>query len=120
MDGGVAAFFRADGPRAADILRPRRNGIVLSLAESVPDGMDRREIDHIETERRNVGKARRAILERSVPSGLGRAGPGENLIPGGKLRLLAIDDHRQPLLKLRRELLLRVAQNGAQQIRVER
>src|SRR4051812_28682723 len=44
----VSALFAANAPRASDITGTRRLGVVRTFAMSVSDGMDRRQINHVE------------------------------------------------------------------------
>ena len=63
VDGGVAALGRADGPRAADVVGPGVEGVVAALAGGGADGVDRREVDHVEAHGghgRQPARARRA------------------------------------------------------------
>src|SRR6266567_6107781 len=69
MYRSMSAFLRSDGPRAADIIRLSRGGVVFPLSRCAPDGMNWRKIDDIETHRCNVGEPRLAVPQSSVPSG---------------------------------------------------
>ena len=66
MDRRVAAFFRTDGPGAAGIAGLRGGGVVFAFAKSGADGMDRRQIEDVETEARDVVEARLNVFEGSV------------------------------------------------------
>src|SRR5262249_38587486 len=54
MDRGVAAFARPDRIGAAGIAGRGGERIVTSLAVDPADGMDRRQIDHVEAERADL------------------------------------------------------------------
>ena len=54
MQGIVAAFLAADGVRTSRIVRACRQRIVLAFAIGHSDGMDRRQIEHIEAQRSDV------------------------------------------------------------------
>src|SRR5688572_21637300 len=64
----VAALRRADGPRAADVARVRRNGVVLSLARGVADGVYRREVEDVEAHFLHVRQALDHVAEAAVPA----------------------------------------------------
>ncbi len=48
VDRLMPTLLRADGPGAARIIRIRSRGVVASLAEAAADGMNGRQIEHIE------------------------------------------------------------------------
>src|SRR5690606_41945168 len=83
MGGLVAAGASADRPRAARVARGRVERVVSPFAMRLADRMDRRQIDDIEAERRDVRQPRLRALERAVPlaSPAGRGGKGP--YPGG-------------------------------------
>src|ERR1700722_3290188 len=54
VNGSMTAFVGADGPGTAHIIVLRRYRIIFSLSERLPDRMDRREINDIETHGRDV------------------------------------------------------------------
>src|ERR1700733_8428292 len=70
MNGGMAALFGADRPWAANIIRLRSDGIIFSFPECLPDRMNWREINDVETHGRDVGKRGFAIAAAAVPPGL--------------------------------------------------
>ena len=55
MNRLVAAFFGADGPRAAGVVRARFQSVVGAFAVAVPDRMDRRQVQHVEPHAGDVG-----------------------------------------------------------------
>ena len=61
LERRVAAAFVSDCPRAAWIVRPRFEAVVFPLAEGVTDRMNRRQVEHVETHRSNVGQAPRGL-----------------------------------------------------------
>src|SRR5262252_179006 len=82
--GLVAAFARADCPRAARVARRRGDGVVATLASCHADGVYGREIEHVEAHGRDVGEPRLAIPERAVA----RTGGGawKHLVPAAETR----------------------------------
>ncbi len=90
MNGLVAAFIRSDRPGDAGIVRGTLGGVVGSLAERPADGMDRRQVEHVEAEVGDVWQAVDDVAKRPVTPGIGRCRPREQLVPGreaGELRL---------------------------------
>ena len=61
----MPALCRADGPRASHISGLGGNCIVFSLAKGAPDGMNRRQVQHVESHLGHIGQPRFAI--RKVP-----------------------------------------------------
>src|SRR5689334_11302645 len=49
MDGGVAPLGGADAPGAPDVLGRGVGGVVSSLAEGRADGVNRRQVEHVES-----------------------------------------------------------------------
>ena len=82
VDGLVAAFPRADGPRAPRVARTRGGGVVASLAPRDADRVDRGKVQDVEAQVRDVGEARLAVLERAVTRAGRRA--GKHLVPALK------------------------------------
>ena len=66
--GIVSAFFRANGPRAADIVRRSLLPVVLAFAVDPADGMYRRKIENVEAHFRDVGQPLLAIAKRTMAS----------------------------------------------------
>src|ERR1041385_2124426 len=95
MDRRMSSFHRADSPRTAWIRGAAGRRIVLSFPIGLPYGMDRREVQHIESHRGDIGQARFAIFERAMPAGLGAARTREHLIPGTEAGLLSIHHYRE-------------------------
>src|SRR5713226_517822 len=95
VNGFMAAFRRSDGPRTSDITRPGRQGIVFAFTECSSNRMNRRKVEDVETHRGNVGQPLFAIPKGSMTLLFVRARPGEDLVPCGEARFLAIDDNRQ-------------------------
>src|SRR5690606_23002299 len=56
MDGLVAPICGADRPRASRVVGARFEGVVGSLAEGLPDRMNRRKVENIEAHRGDVGQ----------------------------------------------------------------
>ncbi len=86
----------ADGPGRPGVARLGVERVVASLAVEAPDRVDRREVEHVETHRRDRGDAlgsgaEGAALDRAVLVQLGALGPREELVPGPDSRALALD-----------------------------
>ena len=63
---GMAAVGRAYRVRAARIVGARRQGVVGSLTERFADGVDRREVQHVETHVADGRQASDGVAERAV------------------------------------------------------
>src|SRR5690606_8825898 len=95
MDGIVTSFVGTDRPRRTHIVRARDESVVRTLAVDLADGMDRRQIHHVETHRCDAGQVgggsgegavpRRAVL---VPSS---GGTGKELVPRTEQRPRPVD-----------------------------
>ena len=92
VDCAMAALRRTDRIGAARIAWLRNGAVVLAFAVDPADRMDRHEIDDIETEPRDLGKARDAIVEAGALAGHLSLAAREHLVPGGKARRFAVDD----------------------------
>src|SRR5690606_23626872 len=88
----VSARLATDGPRRADVSRLAHAGVVAALAVREPDGVDRREVNHVEAEGRDLRDAPLGVAEGAVAPGLRALGAREQLVPGGEGRLRAIHD----------------------------
>src|SRR5262249_35453549 len=92
VDGAVAAFRGTDRVGAAGIARLRHGAVVLAFAVDPADRMDRDEIDNVETEPRDLRKARNAILEAGALAGHPPLTARKHFIPRSKARRFAVDD----------------------------
>src|SRR5215208_2261398 len=108
MDRLVTAFLGADRPGAADVAAFRADGVVTALAVRPPDGMDRRQVDHVEPELREL---RQDLLDACEAA----ERPGEQLVPGAEAgeRHIGVDAELDvelhlvvPVVALRRKELL--------------
>ena len=73
VDGGVAALVAADRPRDAGIVRPRRRWRCCGpLRNWRADGVDGRQVEHVEAQPRHVRQPGDDVAEGAVPAGLGR------------------------------------------------
>ena len=83
MNRVVAAFGRADRPGAPDVTRLGALGIVAALAVRAADRVDRREVDDVEAELREL---------RDDPCHAGEPAPGsrEQLVPGARAGALPL------------------------------
>ena len=66
MNALVAALGRADGPRTAAIAGLGFRRVVAAFAERDADGMNGRQVDHVEAHLGDVGQALFAIGEGAV------------------------------------------------------
>src|SRR5215510_1872804 len=131
MNGLVAAFFCADGPRATDVVGAGRERIIFSLAERVADGMNGWKIEDIETHSCDIGQTVYTVAQRAVLTRCAGEGTGKQLIPRAKARLDALDVHPQLLIvsdypaairifsHQRRERIIEPALNGRRFISTE-
>src|SRR5438876_2466728 len=106
---GVSPRGRADGPRAPDVVRRGRDRVVAALAESGTDGMDRRQVQDVES---HPGNARQLRLH-AAKSG---EGTGEELVPRAVRRPGAVDLDGQLARVARSERPLRVARHQREQL----
>ncbi len=97
LDLAMPARGSADGPRAAHIVGMGGERVVFALSGSDADGMDGREINHIEAHRLCVIKARQAVAEGAVPVVAALGAPREKLIPCREPRPLAFDNDAERL-----------------------
>jgi len=95
LHGPVAAVLVADGPGGAGVARLGREPVVPPLAEARPDGVDGREVDHVEAHGREVGQPLHRVAEGAVPAGHPPLGAGEQLVPGGEAGPGPIHHHLQ-------------------------
>jgi hypothetical protein len=79
QDRLVPALGRADGPGAAHVVGAGLERVVRPLALHAADGMDRREIQHVEAHFGNGGQARLHVAEGAVHAGLGRRPSAERV-----------------------------------------
>ncbi|KFB74259.1 MAG: hypothetical protein AW09_000466 [Candidatus Accumulibacter phosphatis] len=91
----VAAVFVTDRPGTADVAWYGNQAVVLALAKTVTDGVDRRQIDDVETHRLDVVQATDAVLQGAMPVRHVALRTREELIPGGKTGDWPIDHDRQ-------------------------
>src|SRR5918995_4274820 len=132
MNRLMAAFLRADCPRAADIIRAGRETAVLAFAISPADRMNRRQVQHRKSQLGNVRKTRHAIAQGAVFSRLIGAGTRKALVPAAELGQWLIDDNPKLLIVTggpapvrvlaheRRQLLIECRLNGLGLLRAKR
>src|ERR1035441_6468785 len=70
----VSAVRRTNGPGAAAVAGLGLGGVVGAFAEHAADGMDGREIDHVEAHLGDVWQALFTIGKRAMGYGVGRRG----------------------------------------------
>src|SRR5258705_13662835 len=83
VNGFVTAFFCADGPRAAGVVWRGGHAVVAALANGGADGVEWREVEHVEAHGGDAGQERFDVGEGSVAVWVGGGGSGEELVPGG-------------------------------------
>ena len=86
MDGHVASGLIADRPWAARVSGAGHGSVVGALTLCVTDRVDRRQVQHVETHRRDVGQPFFAVSKGPVLPRLGAARAREHLVPGRKAR----------------------------------
>ena len=90
MDRVVSALGPADGPRAPGLARLGGQRVVAALAVGAADRMDRRQVGDVEPHRGRPLELALGVAKRPVAAG--DVGAGEELVPGGEARALAVDD----------------------------
>src|SRR5688572_15197938 len=88
----MAAGLAANGPGAAGISRCARR-VVTPLVVAYTNGMNRRQIEHIEAHLGDIGQPGHAGAEAAVLAGYGCCRAREKLVPGREASALAVDDH---------------------------
>src|SRR5262249_44683302 len=84
MDRGVATLLRADRPRASGIALLGRQRVVAALAAAAADRMDRRQVDDVEAELRE-------LREHPLDAGEAAEPAREELVPRAEAPELAVD-----------------------------
>ena len=120
MNGFVAALFRTDRPRAAHVVGGGRERVVPAFALVPSDGMDRRQVEYIESELAHVVEPRLDIAERAVASRLGARRAGKELVPAREARAHRLDDDRELLFISRGKATIRIALGERRELFVER
>ena len=95
LDGGVSSLVRSDRPRTAGFPRLRRQRIIASFAGAPADRMNRRQVQHVESHRRDVRQARGRFVERRAARRVGARRSREHLVPRAIARALAFHGHAQ-------------------------
>ena len=86
VDRVVPALLRADRPRAADVAAPGDERVVAALAVRDADRVDRRQVDDVEPELRQL---RQRLPDAAEAAPRAR----EELVPGTERSALAVDVH---------------------------
>ena len=94
MNGIVAALGGADRIGAAGIAGLGRQRVVAALAVGAADRMDRRQIEHVEAERRDLGQPTDAIVERAVAAGNAALAARHHFVPGARACDRSVGDQR--------------------------
>src|SRR5205823_103067 len=95
VDRFVPSGCAADSPWTTGIFGRSVGRVVLSLSMGEANGVNRRQVEDVETHRGDVGKQPLAIAECSVLAGLARRRPREHFVPGAKASPLAVDSDGQ-------------------------
>src|SRR4051794_27733882 len=95
MNSRVPTDLVPNRPWASHITRLRSRRVVLALSETMPDGVDRRQIQHVEVHRGHIRQPGFAIFEGAVPARFACGGTRKELVPGREPRLRSIDLHRK-------------------------
>ena len=95
MHGLVPAVLVADRPWAPRVVRAGTQRVVRPLSERRADGMDRREVHHVEPEGRDVGEALPGVFQRAVAARLRGGGAREQLVPGAESGPLPVGHHAE-------------------------
>src|SRR5205823_8941384 len=119
VDCLVPSLRRADGPGTAGVVRAGVQGVVGPLAKAPANGMNRRQIDDVETHGRDVRQPPGTILEGSVLSRLECAGTGKNLVPGAEAGSFPINEHTQGTVVGKGLTAVRIAGHQGPEGRVE-
>src|SRR5438046_8704176 len=100
MNCGVPAVDRPDRPRYAGIRGVGRCDVVGTLPERPPDGMDGRQVEHVESQACHVWQPGDHVLQRAVAASRLGGRAREELIPRRELRELWIDgDLELPMIE---------------------
>ena len=99
MDRRVSSIGAADAPRAADVIRPGVEAVVAALAKGRADGMDRREVEHVEAHPADGVEAIGQIGERAVVARHAAPRPGKHLVPAAKPGAGPVDPDRTRLIE---------------------
>ena len=93
----VTASRATNRPGRADIVRSGREGVVLSFARGDADGMDRREVNHIEAHGLGVVQSGHAIPEPGMFVGAPFGSAGKKLVPCRESGQLPLRNHSEGL-----------------------
>src|SRR6185437_2395988 len=86
MHGLVSALTAADRPWASRVAGGGADAGVGALALDLAERMDRRQVQHVETHRGDVGQQSLEVREGTVLAGPGRSGTRKHLVPAGEAR----------------------------------
>ena len=120
MDGLVAALLGADGPGAADVVGLRGGVVVAALAKAAADGVNGRQVEHVEAHFGDVGQAGFAVPEGAMRARLRGAGTREHFVPGAEAGLGAIDGDGEFRLEAGCQAAVRIAARDQGELLVER
>src|SRR5216684_2253765 len=120
MDRLVAALRAADGPRAADVVGRGGERVVLALAPGAPDGMDGRQVDHVEAQLLHVGQHAFRVRERAVATRLAARRAREQLVPGAEDGALPLGEDAQLPVGTGGHSAVRISRRGFGEARIER
>ena len=115
FDRVVSPLFRSDRPGTARIVRTRLERIVPTLAEAASDRVNRRQIEHVEAERGDVGQEPGCLAERRAAPGIGASRPRKHLVPGAEAGAHPFDRDLQRAVVAGSEAPIRPPHHGAAQ-----
>ncbi|MNK84596.1 hypothetical protein D3C87_1044480 [compost metagenome] len=94
VQGIVAAFGAADGVRAAHVARLGLEAVVAALAVRLADGVDRREVEHVEAHRTDGRQPADHVVEGAMAVLVAAFRAREQLVPAGEAGGEAVCLHR--------------------------
>ncbi len=94
VDGVVTTLLAADGIGAARVVRAGLQAVVRTLAMLAPDGVDRREVQHVEAHVADRWQTLVHVAEGAVSIGVIGLRAREQLVPAGELGQRTFDIQR--------------------------
>ena len=106
--------------RAAGVVRPGHQGVVRPLAVGVPDRVDRRQVEDVETHRGDGREPGLGLGEGGAAGRIGALRAREHLVPGGEAGPHPIDLHVKLAVVARDDRRVDAARRQVHQHRIER
>jgi hypothetical protein len=94
----VAALAGADGPGATRVVGAGLQAVVRPLAKAAANGVNGRQIEHVEAHLGDIGQALLHVLEGAVTARLVGGGAREHFIPRAEAGALAVHGDAQDAL----------------------